>query len=442
MEYKDGIEKNKAYVNLGMDENKKNKLLENCKNKKSEIKSGTISMDFRRNEKMKKEKTRLDLLPKVCVASVSLIATGAIIFGVSKYNSNHKNTNSLKVSATTEKMTEKIDNVEEKYNKVFGGLIRKGIATDSLNTSLGQVEMGDYIYEIEGADMEHPEFDWQTCMWLSIKGKNDDKFTEIKDFKFEDKENVYSNGKYVFAVYQNYLNKYHIENNKFEQIDIYKAKSLTENRDKTKEGEYTGIYGMVTVKKGIVYLVLRRERDAVDDGGVVAFDLVGYNTESNEFSVEIEKYYISYVECEDYMVVQYKNADDVDALSLYSYTSDGLHEEKQIAESVEYQTSSIVSKSIIYYLGDAKYEKINIDDNECEKLKKFKIYSYDIKNDKNKELTEIDIKDFGKDAYNISNLEFIYDDMCVVVITNEDGEVQDYKYTYATKKIEKMEPTD
>lgn len=438
MEYKDGIEKNKAYVNLGMNDSKKNKLLENCKNKKEEIKSGTIDLNLRRNEKMNKEKTRLDLLPKVCVASVSLIATGAIIFGVSRYNANHKSINSSKVTVTTEK----VEKIEEKYNKVFDGVIRKGIVKDSFDTSIGQVELGDYVYEIEGSDMEHPEIDWQTCMWLSIKGKNDEKFTELKDFKFEDKDDVYSDGKYVFAKYQNYLNKYDIENNKLEQIDICKAKSLTENRDKAKYGEYTGIYKVVTVKNGIIYLNIRREREAVNDGGLVAFDLVGYNINSNDFSVEIEKYYMSYEDYEDYMVAQHKNDEDVPVLVLYKFTSDGLKEEKQIDEKIEYQSNSTASKSVIYYIGDGVYEKMNDDGYEYEVLKKFKLYSYDIKNDVKKELTEIDIKDFGEDAYNISNIEFIYDDMCVVVINKKEGGVQDYKYTYATKKVEKMERAD
>ena len=250
MEYKDGIEKNKAYVNLGMNDSKKNKLLENCKNKKEEIKSGTIDLNLRRNEKMNKEKTRLDLLPKVCVASVSLIATGAIIFGVSRYNANHKSINSSKVTVTTEK----VEKIEEKYNKVFDGVIRKGIVKDSFDTSIGQVELGDYVYEIEGSDVEHPEIDWQTCMWLSIKGKNDEKFTELKDFKFEDKDDVYSDGKIIYATYENYVNKYDIENNKVEQMDISKDKSLTENREREEFGDYALIYNVVTIKKGVIYL--------------------------------------------------------------------------------------------------------------------------------------------------------------------------------------------
>ena len=446
MKYKDGIEKNKAYVNLGMNDSKKNELLENCKNKKKEIKSGVIDLKLRRNEKMNKERTYLDIIQKVCVASVSIIATGAIILGVSKYNADNK-----KVAVTTEKITEKItenttekiteettekiDNTTDGYSQVFAGTIEKGLAEGSLDTSLGQVKLGDYVCEIEGTDMEYPTIDSQHCMWLAIKGKNDDKFTKIKDFKFQNIKDVYSDGKIIYATYENYVNKYDIENNKVEQMDISKDKSLTENREREEFGDYALIYNVVTIKKGVIYLdAWRRRRNTEND---LRHDIVAYNTNSKKFSVEIEKYYNAYIDYEGYMVARHRNDEDDAVLVLYSFTSDGLHEEKQIFENSEYLLGSIDSKNIIYFAGDGKHEFIKPDGYEFMILTNVKMYSYDIKNDVLKELAEMDIEDFGKDSESISGFELIDENMCWVLIDKKKAISQDYKYTYATKKIEK-----
>lgn len=123
MKYKD-IEKNKAYENLGMNEEEVNNLLADCIEKKQELKAGISDLSVRRIEKMKNNKYG-DILRKAIVASVSVIATGAIIVGVIQYNGNKNNDNNKVVKMTTEISTEekttenlKEDNYEKKVKKL------------------------------------------------------------------------------------------------------------------------------------------------------------------------------------------------------------------------------------------------------------------------------------------------------------------------------------
>ncbi|SKA68996.1 hypothetical protein SAMN02745111_01719 [Eubacterium uniforme] len=94
MKYKD-IEKNKAYENLGMNEEEVNDLLADCIEKKQELKAGISDLSVRRIEKMKNNKHG-DILKKALVASFSIIATGAILFSVSLYNRGEKTSDAAK----------------------------------------------------------------------------------------------------------------------------------------------------------------------------------------------------------------------------------------------------------------------------------------------------------------------------------------------------------
>ncbi|HAV91398.1 MAG TPA: hypothetical protein DCW44_09015 [Eubacterium sp.] len=118
MKYKD-IKKNKAYENLGMNEEEVNNLLADCIEKKQELKAGISDLSVRRNEKMKKKEYG-DVLKKVAVASLSLVATGAIIAGVAIYKDNTKpGNNSMAAKETTIKETQKFtEKVTEKETEI------------------------------------------------------------------------------------------------------------------------------------------------------------------------------------------------------------------------------------------------------------------------------------------------------------------------------------
>ena len=79
---------NKFYEDLVATEHEKEKMIEECfKILDDESHSSDDEISLRRNEKMKKKEYG-DAVKKVAVASLSLIATGAIVIGVSSYKNN------------------------------------------------------------------------------------------------------------------------------------------------------------------------------------------------------------------------------------------------------------------------------------------------------------------------------------------------------------------
>ncbi|WP_288887819.1 hypothetical protein [uncultured Eubacterium sp.] len=394
--------------------------------------SSIVDMDEWRIEKMRKEKTYFDLVKKIGIASLSIIATGAIVLGVMKYTEGKNNTKNAKESTTTEYSTENKNTDDEEYVQVFKNLVGKIIEKSSLDTALAQVEVKDYIIEIEGDKKDEPYIESQTCMWIAIKGKNDNKFKEVKEFKFENKDDVYFNGKYMFSKYQNELYKYDITKGMVETMHSEYQYDQCENNDKLQNGEITGIKEIITVKKGKVYYVTREE--IADDNvcGAVCFNICSWDIKGGNTSEEIRDYYGSYIDYEDYMVVQYDNEEDTSVLSLYGFTPDGLKKEKQIRENIEYEAGCDAK---VYYLGGDVFERRK---EEYEPLMNFTIYSYDIKTGKEKNLGDINVKDFGKKADYISHVDLFGDQWCEIVVNTKDNETRSYKYTYATKKIEKM----
>ena len=84
MIYKD--KDNKVYSALMVDEDKIQSMINDCidfKSQTSPLKTDELSV--RRNEKMRRNITRVDTFKKVAVASLSIAATGAIIAGVATY---------------------------------------------------------------------------------------------------------------------------------------------------------------------------------------------------------------------------------------------------------------------------------------------------------------------------------------------------------------------
>ena len=86
--------KNKYYDDFEISTKSREKItkgvLEDLKNVPA---TSIVDLDDWRIEKVKKEKTYLDVVKKIGIAAVSLCATGAIIFGVAKYNDNKKDVN-------------------------------------------------------------------------------------------------------------------------------------------------------------------------------------------------------------------------------------------------------------------------------------------------------------------------------------------------------------
>lgn len=397
--------------------------------------SSIVDMDDWRIEKMKKEKTYFDLVKKIGIASLSIIATGAIVLGVMKYTEGKNNTKNAKESTTTEYSTENKNADDEEYVQVFKNFFGKIIEKSSKKTVIAQKEFKDYIIEVDGDRDYDPYLDSQTCMWLAIKGKNDKEFTEIKNLKFSNKDDVYSNGKYIITYYGDILYKYDIAKDKLETTNYECPVDSIDSSDEAKNNEYTGIYELLTVKNDKVYLVLRKEKSAVNDGEVVTFDVVSHDIKSGEKAVEIKKYKGSnfgFEDYEDYMVVQQNNDEDINVICLYSFTLEGLKKVKEINKNVEIREFNVGK---VYYIQRKTSEQ---KEDEYEPLKNFTIYSYDIKTGKEENLGDIDIKDFGKGAYYFTAVDMFNEQWCEIVVNTKDYGMRSYKYTYATKKIEKL----
>ena len=395
-------------------------------------------LDVRRIEKMKKENKYAALMKKVAVASVSLIASGAIIFGLTKYN-DIKDVNVSKNTVATESTKEKKDTEKEEdninvvnediYINVFQlvNVDSDEIVHSNLSTAQRQVKYGDNIFELEG-DLYNFQItnddERKLYKWFAIKRKDDKEFIEVKDFKFEDEEDVYSNGKYIISMYDKCINIYDIAANKLDVIDVCKDKKIKkENYDKYSLFQEK----IISIKNDIVYFRI----DKASDNQI--YDLISYNINTKEIKIEKENIYTADNYFYEYMVVQYKDPKYYNILSLFAYTSNGLVEEKIISKNTELRHVGI-SLLGVPYLGDIEGKKDKLK-NEYESMKKATVYIYDVQSGENKEMAKVDIKEFGEDAKKMF-IGDLFEDYCEVYITYKDKRKKTFKYIYATKKIE------
>ena len=85
-------------------------------------------------------------------------------------------------------------------------------------------------------------------------------------------------------------------------------------------------------------------------------------------------------------------------------------------------------------MGDIEGKKDKLK-NEYESMKKATVYIYDVQSGENKEMAKVDIKEFGEDAKKMF-INDLFEDYCEVYITYKDKRKKNFKYIYATKKIE------
>lgn len=200
----DSKEKNRIYNDLKADKSFKNITLDKCIEK---IKEDSLPSDdrvsLRRIEMKKKEYG--DVLKKVAVASFSLIATGAIIIGVSNYKDGKKGDYNRMVSKTTESVTKKVNSNDKDETK-----------KDVVETVKEEVEEKNNINPVENK-LEYLDFEDRDTVEYSVDDTEDEIIEKNKN-----------NTSYAITTMGEYeLKKIYTDDNK-DSYDLYIKKGSEE----------------------------------------------------------------------------------------------------------------------------------------------------------------------------------------------------------------------
>jgi len=391
--------KNKYYDEFEISTKSREKITKGVIEDLKNIPTTSIAnMDDWRNEKMKKEKTYLDVVKKISVAALSLCATGAIIFGVTKYNENNKDRDvnvskdtiaTERNTTVTEKDTEnntennkennKVDVKEGDYVKIFkdcpSSLWSTSFSSASNNDEyikVTQVEVGDYTYEAcRNYDDDN--------MWLSVIKNDDSECIQVRNMTFNDPNTVFSDGKNILTMNNNQLYIYDIKTRTLEEINIQKL--LLDNKLAVKK-DFKEIYSdyccmhIVAIKSGEVYIL-------DPDKSIMSYDI-----NSKAISMVKENIVEAKTSKTEYMPIVYMNADDIPVFALWNIEGKVIDEDLSKTESRPF---------------------IEIKDNKVNYFKesksKFEFYSYDMENGKNNKLGEMkfdkkELEDkYGKGAW-------------------------------------------
>lgn len=416
---KDG---NKSYKEYELSAESREKItkgiLEGVNNEPAASRS---ELDVRRIEKMNKRGN--EIFKKIAVASVSLIATGAIILGVVQHNKFNKNDN--KVAHTVRDAGEFVPVYKDYYG--------------------AEVTVGDYIFTKNSYDEAY------------IESKKTNQKEELSVLNGDDiaLERVYTDGKTI--VYDNYgcLYVYDIETKYKEKIDVVtEAEGKIQTRQNTVNGRYTSDISQNTyveiaaVKNGNVYL---NYRDSVEDQGtkssrsvhrIYMYALKRAESKLLDDDREISDVYDDFVITKRYLIhkTSTEKTGDVPVESMFEVfysklTKKGFEDVKSFGEHSDFYPAKDQGDVIFF-------ERYNteMDDNSKDKYE-ITLISYDRKSGETKDLATIKKSDFTDKEADMY-FELVELDSCVVVLYLDNGEILEKEYHYDTKKIEDFVSTD
>ncbi|SKA68928.1 hypothetical protein SAMN02745111_01685 [Eubacterium uniforme] len=459
------LNKSKAYKKLNMSDVEKSELLEMCKSKKKELKSDIPDLSIRRTEKMKKDNIS-SVFKTVAVASLSIAATGAIIAGVANYNSGKDSNNISVAKRTTEVSSEIITKSTEDMNKdaefetvvMDKEEIKEGKKKDASRFGVVfQDHVGDeprmiFDYENKEMDCDGKIFKLSTeegtIHTLMVKDKGEDKFTEIGVINSDAFSRIYTDGKKV--IYEGeesvsdptYVCIYDLETKHNEKIDVPKTSAKREDQN----------VNLFEIKGNYVYLneeehsYDNKENDWCD--GV--YNAYTYNLESGKVELFKEGRALVYISGE-YLITEadvYKNSKfENTEYFIEKVTDNGIKEIKALGKDI-FVDMGISNDKIMYF---DKYNKMKSENGYTYADQSvLTLESFDMNTEEYSEVVTISVEDFNKDKewsfgcneitdeYAIFQVTRAFDDTEEIPEGYESYNEEEYKYTFATKKIEKV----
>lgn len=449
------LNKSKAYKKLNMNDVEKSELLEMCKSKKKELKLDGPDLSIRRTEKMKKDNIS-SVFKTVAVASLSIAATGAIIAGVANYNSR-KDSNSISAAKRTTEVSseiitksaedvkkdaefetvvmqkEEIKEVNKKDTSGFEVVFPNRVGDEPrmiFHYQNKEVDCGGKIYKLST--------DEGTVHTLMVKDKGEDKFSEIGVINNDAFSRIYTDGKKVIYEAEEsasdpiYVCIYDLKSKNNTKIDVPKMSANSEEQD----------VRIFDIKDNYVYL---NEEEYTYNQNVYVYNLengkVELYKEGRALEYKSDKYLVT---VEDV----YKNFKfEKTEYYLEKITDNGFKEIKVLGENTFLNRYISDGKNIYFNT----YNKTQ-DKNGCTYADQsvLTLESFDMNTEEYSEVVTISVEDFNKDKewslgcyeitdeYAIFQVIRVFDDTEEIPEGYESYNEEEYKYTFATKKIEKV----
>lgn len=446
MIYKD--KNNKVYSALKVDDDTIQQMIDDCielKSQTSPLKTDELSV--RRNEKMRRKVKNVDTFKKVAVASLSLAATGAIIVGAMAYKNQGSNGVAKGVQKPVVETTTEIVEQAKDENKIeVLNANEPGIKVDKnedINYKTLCPEDGSQVFESKEDGKEVYKYggyiftmytaensDSENEPNVTVKKQGEDTEHEIigMDSAILAAPYTYSNGKYIYYCYKNRLYKYNLETNESESMILFDEKDTNAIVDCIHDGKL--LIDIATSKEVV-------EDYYYDfDNTVVSYDIKSGKTqvaEGRDISEYIDDgYFITF------KTTKYEGMKDAfgRAVSVVESCVEKINETgfEEVAKLGNHSRFKGASKS-----GDKLYFAVygELEEGKADDESQFIFKEFDKKTCEVKTLGEIKSEDLGYDNGTIV-IDKVTDEYLVGLISDENCKETKFKFTYATKKIEKI----
>lgn len=393
-------------------------------------------LDDRRIEKM--DKKGYDILKKLAVASVSIIATGAVIIGA--INHGHF------------KKVGKKDSLRDFFSK--DGYIK--ICNDDK-----PIQIGNYYFDFDDDDHN-----------VVFKKEGYKEYTNLPDNPngfssgTAGECDVYSNGRYVYYFMKGYLYKYDLVTKKVKKNNGFISVGNKISWDSS-DVQDDGFFRLINIKNGIIYINGVCDNSEGTDTEKCLYE---YNIDDKKWNVDLHFELSDDFEKEDNYVLCYKyNQEDGSLSEIYigKYTAKGIENvtmvEKSKAGLSTYCVEQIFNENKddlnkkFYFCIRSKYtEKAkdmvekgedlsNSFDSEIWDGSEIKVCTFDIETEKIAESVVLNTSTFGYGEEQSIRIYKLSKDYWTVIIDDvdeekdlddeKDGTVK-FKYYYKTKKFE------
>ena len=442
MIYKD--KDNKVYSALKVDDDMIQQIIDDCvdlKSQTSPLKEDELSV--RRNEKMRRNIKRVDTFKKVAVASLSIAATGAIIAGVATY----KDRGTTGVAKDTQKQvvettTEYVEETKEKNKVEALNVNEAGIKVDK-NEDINYEPIYPETYSGDSVVMEGENeiYKYHDYVFTLDRAENTDELTNVTYKKEGEAINheisgldsanfaspyTFANGKYIYYCHDNRLYKYNLETNDSESMILFNEEDTSAIVDCIHDGKL--LIDISTCKE------VEEGYYSDTNSTLVSYDIKSGKTqvaENRDISEYIGDGYFITFRTTKFEGMKDAMGQTVKAIEscVEEFTDTGFEEVARLGNHSRIQEKSGEKIYFVVY-GENKEDKT---DDETELT--FKVYDKNTR--KIETVGKITSEELGIPNGSI-NLEKMTDEYVEVSIGDEDGNAAEYRYSYATKKTEKI----
>ena len=420
------------------------------------------SKDFKKIKEVKEMKKN-NLLRKITMGTLVVASTMVLTACGNNDVASRKDETTTKKIETTEKVTEETTENKVDNTKVIEKEFADG---EYVNLFYGayngeKIKVGDYCFGIKLVNDELNTDDFYANEYnLYIERNGEDDIEVIQNFKYSQvpMHHVFTNGKEVIFGYKNEFCRYDIESKKCERTDINNTLNNIEKKEKNRVD--IRVINDTAVFMEYTNCNLDEEgEEVIKDEDPIHF-VVSYNLENRKAKCVAEDREIDVVDKEkfdeatDYMVTRHyvKESGNSSVYERYieKINGDDLEEIKALGENYDVCDGNKNENKKIYFKLFKDYKKDKSFDET-----KFTLVGFDKESGKLEEVADFDAKDYESEGNDIYVTD-VTDEYCIIssstIEESEEGTVggsevinikstfheKKFKYTYATKSIEKI----